>query len=274
MERDIIIIDEDKCDGCGLCVKGCHEGALQLIDGKARLISDLFCDGLGACIGECPQGAIKIEKREAEPYDEIKVLEKNIIPKGTATLKAHLQHLKDHGAKDLLDEARDYLKEKGIDDPSQDAADGAKNREDAPVPCCPGLAARSVESAESSLAQWPVQLHLLNPLAPYFKEADLLLAADCTPFAYPNFHKDFIEGKTVAVGCPKLDSGLDSYVEKITSMIDDSKVNTITVLMMQVPCCSGLLGIVDRALEAASRKVPVKQIIIGIDGKILKNEWR
>ncbi|MDQ7774020.1 MAG: 4Fe-4S binding protein [Elusimicrobiales bacterium] len=280
-KRDIITIDESKCDGCGLCVTGCPEGALQVIDGKARLVSDMLCDGLGACIGECPRGAIRIERREAAEYDERKAME-GIVKHGANTIKAHLKHLKDHGQKTYLKQALDYLKEKGVNNPLEEEMKGKKSHE----PCgCPGGRAMDLRGAgaeeaapaggpaPSRLRQWPVQLHLVGPGAPYFHKADVVVAADCTAFAYGNFHEDFMKGKALAIACPKLDDGLDVYAEKIQSLMDDAEINTLTVVTMEVPCCGGLLALAKRAAGAATRKVPVKHVVIGIQGGIKSESW-
>lgn len=275
--RQMIEIDEHKCTGCGLCITGCPEGALQLIDGKARLVSDLFCDGLGACIGTCPEGAITVIQREAEEYDESRVME-NIIPKGENTIKAHLKHLKDHGQTEYYNQAVEVLKIKGIEIKMEEN----KNSHGHSHSGCPGSRAmafeNSVDSPEegtrgSKLTHWPVQLHLVSPMAPHYKNSDLLLAADCTAFAVGDFHKDYLKGKTLAIACPKLDHGQDIYIEKIISMIDDAKINTLTVMIMQVPCCGGLLQMAKMAAGQASRKVPVKVMVVSLEGKILKEEW-
>lgn len=273
-ERSIIKIDEEKCTGCGLCVPNCAEGALQVIDGKARLISELFCDGLGACVGHCPEDAITIEKREAEPYDERRVMKENIIPAGANTIRKHLEHLKKHGAVKYLGEAVDYLKEKNLPVPPTGQPSCAAGP-------CPGSAAKEFKpkeknedaSAHSELRQWPVQLHLLSPSAPCLKEADLLIAADCTAFAAGGFHRDYLKGKILAIACPKLDSEQDAYAEKIARMIDEAGINTITAVIMEVPCCGGLLNIVGRAVENAGRKVPVKKIVLSLQGDKLSEEW-
>ncbi|MFH1403955.1 MAG: 4Fe-4S binding protein [Candidatus Altiarchaeota archaeon] len=278
MKRKIIRIDEDKCTGCGLCIPNCPEGALQMIDGKARLISDLFCDGLGACIGHCPEGAIKIEEREAEPYDEKKVME-NIVRAGPNTIKAHMAHLKDHGETGFYNQAVEYLKDNGIRVPDLEGK----------IPCasspggCPGSrmmdfssipdGADESGSRQSQLRQWPVQLHLVHPLAPYFQGKDVVLAADCVAYSLADFHKDYLKGKGLAIACPKLDSELEVYVDKIKSMIDDARINTLTVMTMEVPCCSGLLRIAQKAVEDAGRKIPLKHVMVGIQGKILAEEW-
>jgi NAD-dependent dihydropyrimidine dehydrogenase PreA subunit len=240
MKRDILRIDEELCNGCGLCVPNCHEGALQIIDGKVRLVSELMCDGLGACIGHCPEGAITIESREAEPYNEILVME-----------QAHNQsHNHDHENGGCPGSRAMVIEKPGITNDNATSAD-----------------------QPSELRQWPVQMHLVNPNAPYFRGSDLLLAADCVAFSMGGFHSNHLKGKSLAIACPKLDQGMDSYVEKLTAMIDISKVNTITVMMMEVPCCGGLLQMVRAALANASRKVPVKKMIVGINGEVLQEEW-
>ena len=281
MKRKIITIDQDKCTGCGECIPNCPEGAIQMIDGKARLVSDLMCDGLGACLGHCPVGAITIEEREADAYDERKVMQ-NIIPQGPNTIKAHLEHLRNHGQTDFLQQARKVLEEQGVPDPFKTAP--------GPVPHthgggCPGSRqmafakpAPAGEGGEggkrpSQLTHWPVQLHLLSPLAPHYQGSDLLLAADCTAFALGDFHKDYLKGKTLAIACPKLDEGQEVYIEKLRALIDEAKINTLTVMIMQVPCCGGLLRLAQTAAREAKRKVPVKCIVVGLQGAILKEDW-
>jgi ferredoxin len=275
-KRKIIEIEEDKCNGCGLCIPNCPEGALQVIDGKARLVSDLFCDGLGACIGHCPTGAMKVEEREARPYEERKVMS-NIIKAGPNTIKAHLKHLKEHGEMGYLREAVDVLRENGIQIPD---LGGEEAR--CPPSGCPGsrmmdLSANgdSPKSGDttSQLRQWPIQLHLISPQAPYYRGRDVVLAADCTAYALGGFHGDILQGKSIAIACPKLDSNQETYVEKVRSMIDDAKVNTLTVVMMEVPCCGGLLHLVKQAASVAKRKVPIKSVIVSIKGDLLQEEW-
>ncbi len=293
MIRDVVKIDEDKCNGCGVCIPSCHEGALQIIDGKARLISDLMCDGLGACLNHCPQDAMTIEKREAEPYDEIKVME-IMVDKGINTVVAHLKHLKEHNEVTFLKQAVNWLKENEselnfkVDDvirqvhkPQVSVMQHAHSGGG-----CPGSAARSIErpaaapvesshsgEAPSELRQWPVQMHLVNPMAPYFRDSDMVLAADCVAFAMGNFHSKFLKGRSVGIACPKLDSNQEIYVDKLVQMIDGAKINTLTVAIMQVPCCGGLLQQAKMAIERASRKIPLKLAIVSIEGEILKEEW-
>jgi len=289
MKRTIINIDEEKCTGCGLCISGCHEGALQLIDGKARLISELFCDGLGACIGDCPEGAITLEEREAEPYDEIKTLER-MLPNGKTTVLAHLNHLREHGEKDLLHQALGYLLEKkpenmsGVVEEFRESVHGGGHKHGHSG--CPGSQAMSLKdnmhkisaepvptNAQSELGNWPVQLHLAGPAASYFRNADVVLAADCVAFAMANFHQNYLKGRTLVIACPKLDSGKEIYLEKLKAMIDDASINTLTVVIMEVPCCSGLLQLAKIAASEAKRKVPVKVAVISIKGEVLKEEW-
>jgi NAD-dependent dihydropyrimidine dehydrogenase PreA subunit len=274
MERQIIRIDEDKCDGCGICCNGCPEGALQLIDGKARLVSEITCDGLGACIGECPTGAITVEKREAAAYDERTTLD-GILPKGTETLRAHLKHLYEHGQTTYLDQALAHLKKLGHPTPEY--------RETMTHPGCPGSAPRSFvrvptaasarDGLTSQLAQWPVQLHLLSPLNPDFRGADLLLAADCVAFAMADFNQRWLPGKKLAIACPKLDQGQESYLDKLIALVDEAQINTITVMIMEVPCCGGLLKLAQTAVSRATRKVPIKAIVVGLDGELRRENW-
>ena len=292
MIREIVNIDEDKCNGCGECIPNCHEGALQMIDGKARLISELMCDGLGACLGHCPEGAITIEKREADEYDEVLVVQQ-IIPKGQNTLVAHLKHLKEHGEFVFLKQAVGYLKMHANEIPfSVDAVisevHGAKIATSGANASggCPGSQAVSFEpqnlrfapvtvatETPSALRQWPVQMHLINPAGATFQGTDLLLAADCVAFSLGNFHSKHLAGKSLVIACPKLDQGKEIYVEKIRRLIDEARVNTITVMMMEVPCCGGLSQLVRMAATQASRKVPVKEIIVSIKGDILEENW-
>jgi NAD-dependent dihydropyrimidine dehydrogenase PreA subunit len=299
IKRDILKINDELCNGCGQCVPNCHEGALQVIDGKARLVSELMCDGLGACIGHCPEEAITIESREAEPYDESRVM-KQMKDKGKNTIIAHLKHMKDHGETGFLQEGVSYLKEHrtelnfNIAEVMSEVYNHSEPINTQPQPQlqplhegggCPGSRTMVIEKPSdptynaspadqpSELRQWPVQMHLVNPNAPYFRSADLLLAADCVAFSMGGFHSKHLKGKSLAIACPKLDQGTDSYVEKLTAMIDIAKVNTITVMMMEVPCCGGLLQMVRTALGKASRKVPVKKMIVGINGEVLHEDW-
>ena len=290
MIREIVNIDEDLCNGCGDCVPACHEGALQIIDGNARLVSDLMCDGLGACIGHCPQGAITIEKREAEPYDELKVMD-IMIEKGKNTVIAHMKHLKEHNETDFLKQAVGYLKKHenkisfDIKDVIHQVHSSGNGHHEHGEHGCPGARERSFEprlavvesnqmiSGQSELRQWPVQMHLINPQAGYFIDADVVLAADCVAYTLGNFHQKFLKGRSLAIACPKIDQGQEIYIEKIKKLIDDSKINTLNVMIMQVPCCSGLLQIAKIALDQAFRKVPVKLTVVGIEGEILQEEW-
>jgi Pyruvate/2-oxoacid:ferredoxin oxidoreductase delta subunit len=278
MKRKVIRIDEAKCNGCGLCIPDCPEGAIQLIDGKARLISDLFCDGLGACIGTCPEKAITIEEREAEPYDEAKVME-NIIKAGPSTIKAHLEHLRDHGQKEYLDKAMDILKARGIEIPMDL---GTLEPRDTSACGCPGAKAmdfrdegeepgtETTVSRRSALRQWPVQLQLLSPYAPYFKDAHLVITADCVPFAQPDFHERFLKGKILIILCPKLDKVGDEYLEKLAEILKSNDIKSITIVHMEVPCCFGLTRLVREAVKASGKDITVKDYTISIRGDVVE----
>ena len=203
--RKIIRIDEALCTGCGDCVPSCAEGAIAIVDGKAKLIAEKLCDGLGACLGECPEGALTVEEREVDDFD---------------------------------------------------------------------AAAAASGPIGSELRQWPVQLHLVSPTAPYFQKADVLLAADCVAFAVGDFHRQHLKGRALAVACPKLDGGQEIYLRKLVSMIDDAKINSLIVMVMDVPCCAGLVRLAKEAAAQAKRKVPVKQVTVAIQGGlILSEEW-
>jgi ferredoxin len=292
MKRDIIRIDENRCTGCGDCVPNCHEGALQIIDGKVRLVSELMCDGLGACIGYCPEGAITIEQRDAEPYDELSVMEA-MVGKGFNTVVAHLQHLKAHNEVLFLKQAMGFLiqnesilsfKIQDVKNAVHQASNVAKSES-----CsggCPGsqtvifdpsgmhpLGQEKLVSSSSQLRQWPVQLHLINPSAIYFQGSDLLVASDCSAFTLGDFHSNWLKNKSLVIACPKLDQGKEIYLNKLMDLIDASKVNTITVLIMEVPCCGGLLQLVQMAVQRSNRKVPVKAVTVSIKGEILNEQW-
>jgi len=276
-KRKIIKINEDTCNGCGACIPNCPEGAIQVIDGKARLISDIFCDGLGACIGHCPQNAITTEERTAAPYDERKVME-NIIKAGDNTILAHLNHLRDHGEKTYLRQALDVLKEKNISVPFKE------EHTTPPRTCgCPGATPMdfSKEKKEkqtepgrrlSHLGHWPVQLHLILPYASFIQASDVLLAADCVAYALGDFHTNHLKGRSLAIACPKLDSNLESYLQKLTAFIDCAHITSLTVMTMQVPCCRGLLALAQQAASHASRKIPIRSIVVGTNGTIIKEE--
>jgi len=299
MQREIIKIDEEKCNGCGLCIPSCPEGALQIIDGKARLVSDLMCDGLGACIGECPEGAIEIETREAQPYNE-KAVMKEIVKFGENTVVAHLKHLLDHDEMKYFETAVEYLDENArelsfeVESVLDKVYEKSLNGNNCATGGCAGskmfdfpIDMEKVESAgavsatvvaapvelKSELRQWPVQMHLINPAAPYFRNADVVLAADCVAFSVGNFHQKYLQGHSLAIACPKLDSGKEIYVGKLKSMIDEAQINSLQVLVMEVPCCSGLVHIANLAREAAGRKIPIKKTVISIKGEVLYEDF-
>lgn len=245
--RKIIKIDEDKCNGCGLCVPSCAEGAIQIIDGKARLVKEQYCDGLGACLGECPQDAITIEEREADDFD-------------AHAAEKHIEELK----------RKEALK---------------KPAEQKPAPqlhACPGSALRSFKPAvpqndinetknsASQLSTWPVQLRLVPVTAPYLNNADVLIAADCVPFAFANFHTRFLRNKTVLVGCPKLDD-ISYYLDKLTDIFKTNNVNSVEIVYMEVPCCFGIVQAVRMAIESSGKEIPLTLTKVGIRGGIVES---
>jgi len=235
--RNIVRIDEEKCNGCGQCVTACAEGAIEIIDGKAKLISEIYCDGLGACLGTCPEDAITVEQREAPDFDE-------------AATKAHL------------------------------AEQQKTESQDAPV--CPGLLPRDLKpksqssqsapaSAPSQLSHWPVQLSLLSPSMPCFANADLMLVADCVPFAMGDFHDKLLKDHSVAVGCPKLDNA-EFHIEKVAAILKANKLNSLTVVHMEVPCCFGLTHIAREAIARSDAKISFDDVTIDLQGNICKTE--
>jgi len=306
MKRDIVKIDEEKCSGCGLCIPNCHEGALQIIDGKAVLISDLMCDGLGACLGHCPEGALEIISREAAPYDENLVME-DMVSKTKNVVIAHLKHLKDHNEHIYLQQGLEYLQSNASTinhdvqeiihlvksyNPNNTEAKTETKKEKNTMDLhmsnsnaggCPGSRSTSFKPVAqangsntempSALAQWPVQMHLINPAASHFQQSNFVLAADCVAYSTGNFHGKFLKGKTLGIACPKLDQNKDIYQEKLIKLIDDAKINTLTVIIMEVPCCGGILQLAMNASQRANRKTPVKAVTIGIQGEVLSEEW-
>ncbi len=297
--REIIAIDEDKCDGCGLCAQGCPEGALRIIEGKARLVGESLCDGLGACIGECPRGAIMVEKREAQPYEEARVME-GMAKLGPAVISAHLEHLAHHGQDKLEGEALAWLAARGLSDPRKRAAGACA---DSPGGC-PGSASRrfgprsaGIDSARSmvspgrpanaaqggtaqsgaaakpgdlaqasALAHWPIQMKLVNPRAPQYAGARLLVAADCTAFALGAFHSELLAGRSLVIACPKLDDRV-GYVEKLSALV--AAAESVEVAIMEVPCCGGLVKLVTEAREAAGKPAPIQVAVVGVEGGII-----
>lgn len=248
MKRNIIHIDESKCNGCGLCVDACHEGALQMIDGKAKLITDAYCDGLGDCLPECPTGAITIEEREAEAYDE-------------EAVKARMEMKEMEGQKEAMPEKLAC------------GCPGTRARMITKVSDAPAVPAAVSQSGnvplESQLRQWPCQIKLVPVGAPYLNDSHLLIAADCAAYAYANIHQDFMRNKITLIGCPKLDEV--DYSEKLTAILKQNNIKSITVLRMEVPCCGGLTGAVTRALSNSGKMVPWQVVTISTDGRILED---
>ena len=246
IKRKIIKIDEELCTGCGNCVVDCAEGALAIIDGKARVVNEVFCDGLGACISGCPEGALEIIETDALAFDE-------------EAVEKHLEELKMNEVIEKV--VSEHSHECGCQSVQSMAFD------------IPDAKVEVSGKVQSTLKQWPVQMHLINPLAPYYQGADLLISADCVAYSYGDFHRDFMKEKSIAIACPKLDQGRESYIEKIRSLIENAKINTLTVVMMEVACCKGLLALTQQAAKGANRKVPIKKVIVGIKGEILSEEW-
>ena len=276
MKRKIITIDQEKCDGCGLCAASCPEGALQVIDGKARLVGDLLCDGLGACLSSCPENAITIEEREADAYNEVEAI-RNIVPQGNHVLVAHLRHLKSHSQTAYLSQALSYLREQEI---PVDLPPAFESRSPS-ASQCPGSKSLSFAAAQESagartspsqLTHWPIQLHLISPLAPHFRNSNLLVSADCVAYALADFHDGFLKDKTLVIACPKLDSRQETYIEKLTALIDEAEIRSVRVAIMQVPCCAGLLRHVVEAASRTKRSVPVSCVMVGIHGEILSEK--
>jgi NAD-dependent dihydropyrimidine dehydrogenase PreA subunit len=283
MKRKIISIDENRCTGCGQCIPDCPEGAIQLIEGKARLVSDLFCDGLGACIGTCPEGAISVIEREAGAYDETAVMER-IVAQGPAVIRAHLEHLQTHGETRLLGQAVGYLEGHGLPVPpgyeTTHASAGQGVYACNPFAGCPGAAPQLIrkvtgtrkrpvdrsEDTGSELRQWPVQLRLLDPRSPFFDGADLLIAADCVPFAHAGFHREFLHGKTVIIFCPKLDADIEGYISKLADILSLHNIRSVTVVRMEVPCCGGTRYVLNEAMKRAGKELPVSEHVVTLQG--------
>lgn len=244
--RKVIKIDEDLCNGCGQCVPSCAEGAIQIIEGKARLVADKYCDGLGACLGDCPLGAISFEERETDVYDE----------------HAVESHLKEIGRPSLGHAAKHQTPQATHGHggcPGSRMFDFRKEtEEEAPAGETPKL--------RSELRQWPIKLNLVNPSAPYLQDADLVLAADCSAFACASFHPEYLKGHALAIGCPKFD-GVEGYIDRLTAIIQESGIKSLTVIHMEVPCCSGLVWAAQKAIEASGRDVPFKDITISLRGE-------
>jgi Pyruvate/2-oxoacid:ferredoxin oxidoreductase delta subunit len=239
MQRKIIEIDEEKCNGCGICVNACHEGAIALVNGKAHLVSETYCDGLGACLPECPTGAIRMVEKEAAAFNEVALPQRHAAKPSSQSMPEHHQG-------------------------------------------CPGSATRRVEHAQSQrpvaeklpseeivseLTSWPIQLKLVNPRAPYFENADLLIAADCTAFSRVSFHRDFMRGRVTLIGCPKLDDN-EFYTQKLTEIFSSNPIHSIRVVRMEVPCCGGIVSAVKRAMLASETIVPYEEIVVGINGEV------
>ena len=259
--RTVVQIDEEKCDGCGLCVPGCAEGALKIVNGKAKLVSDVYCDGLGECLGHCPQGAITLVEREAENFDEEAVKkrlaekEKNEADPGSG--KGKQEPCGSEGGIEIgkLACGCPGTLAKRLEPPKEKVAEAARNQE--------GF------SPSSRLENWPVQIGLVPPHAPYLEGADLVISADCVPFAYADFHRRFLPGKVLMVGCPKFDD-VKAYTEKLAAIFRDRNIRSISVVHMEVPCCNGLIQVVRKALEKSGRSIPTTLYKVGIRGDFVE----
>jgi len=250
VKRNIIEIDEEKCNGCGLCVPNCHEGAIQIIDGKAKLVKEQYCDGLGNCLGKCPLDAIKIVEKDVADFD----------------FKETNKHLKEIGKEELKENPLEAQEDNKMQSKKDD------------LPCgCPGTALKSFNPSTSpetnaeqasELSQWPVQLSLLPPKAPFFENSHLLVAADCVAFANPNFHSSLLHGKKLCIGCPKLDN-IEEYTEKLTAIFKQNKIKSVTIAVMEVPCCQGLHSAVEEAVKASGKNIPIIKETISIKGDII-----
>lgn len=257
--RKIIEINDDLCDGCGQCVPSCAEGALQIVDGKAKLVAEVYCDGLGACLGECPNDALRVMERDADEFDEHAVekhlssMEKEeglpVIPIMSGCPSGQIKTFTRSG-------------------PHQEAS-GPPTRVVGPPTDVVGPAAEG--QSESALTHWPVQIRLVPPTAPFLKGANLLVVADCVPVAYPNFHKDFLKGKVVMVGCPKFDD-VPGYIQKFADIFKMADIRSVSVLVMEVPCCQGLPIILERGMEKAGKKIPMEKVVISARGDVLGRE--
>jgi len=277
MLRQIINIDKEKCDGCGLCIPECKEGAIQIIDGKAHLISDLFCDGLGACLGYCPQEAITIEEREAEPYSELKVME-SIGAGSAAVLEAHLVHLIEHNELEYYLEACNYMAKNHISNPLEKKNVKQESQHHAGCPGSRTLTINQEEktsvpvdnsSMQSELKQWPVQLHLVRPDAPYFRNSELVIMSSCGPVASPMVHPNYMRGRSIVIACPKLDN-TEPYIEKLASIFQNSKTQKAIVVIMEVPCCRGLAQFaVEAANISENTNLTIEQHVLSLEGELI-----
>jgi len=245
VNRRIIEIDEERCDGCGQCVPSCAEGAIEIVDGKARLVADIYCDGLGACLGECPNAALTIVERKADEFDE-EAVEEYLSSKTE--------------------------KESSVEETLPCGCPSTQIQTFVPSTPCQEANKPSVQASQTSaLAHWPVQIRLVPPSAPFLKGADLIVAADCTPVAYPNFHRDFLNGKAVMIGCPKFDDAQD-YIQKFADIFSNANIKSVTALVMEVPCCQGLPIIVEKGMEIAGKKIPTEKVVISLKGDVLNRE--
>ncbi len=250
IERDIVRIDQNLCDGCGDCVAACAEGAIAIVDGTARLVKEDYCDGLGVCLGYCPQGAITIERRQAPAFDEAAVSRAAVGAGDCGEISAR-------PALSVINE--------------QAAESGCPGSRQRMLPPPPPSAGKPPGRGRSPLRHWPVQLHLLHPGAEFLRAADVVLAADCVAFAMPDFHEQLLDGNALAIACPKLDSNQERYLDKLVAMIDDARIRSLVVVVMEVPCCAGLVRLAQEAIRRSQRSLPLSTVVIGTGGELLRD---
>jgi NAD-dependent dihydropyrimidine dehydrogenase PreA subunit len=279
MKRKIVNIDTDKCNGCGECVEACAEGAIELVDGKARLVAEHYCDGLAACLGECPQGAITMIEREAEDFDP-EAVENHLAHKGNpksqtlnsksdqdaASLKSHIPHFKSSGEANNFQFPISNFQSSGNAALPCGCPSTQLQMFQAPCGCCEDPATGTRQT--STLTHWPIQIKLVPPTAPFLKTADLLVVSDCVPVAYPNFHEDFLKGKVVLMGCPKFDD-IDEYIKKFADIFRTASIKSITIAIMEVPCCSKMPLIVQKGMELAGKSISTKVVVVNTRGDII-----
>ncbi len=247
MKRKIVQIDQKKCDGCGLCIETCHEGAIELVNGKAQLVSDIYCDGLGDCLGECPRDAIIIIEREADPYDDAAVQQR--LREQKANKAGHSQGAVGGGCPGMRmmqfkDDSQSQVSQKDGSEPAQ----------------------------PSALRQWPIQLALVPVNAPYWQDADILISADCVAYALGDFQSRLLQGRRMVMACPKLDQRVNDYIEKLSAILETNNIRSLTVAYMEVPCCHGMLRIAGQAVAASGKSMPVRKMKIGIQGDVIEDE--
>ncbi|MBU1164208.1 4Fe-4S dicluster domain-containing protein [Patescibacteria group bacterium] len=253
MKRKIIQIDEEKCNGCAACTKVCAEAALEMVDGKAKVISDFLCDGMGACLDVCPVDALKVVEKDTDEYDPQKTYE----------------HVKETRGEEDAQNVHGIDKASKQEEPMKCGCPGSMMRDFTSEKSCGSDKSCQTTDLKTELRQWPIQLHLLHPGAPYLQGADLVISADCAPFAYANFHQKFLKDKILAIMCPKLDDGQDEYVEKLTEIFNNQDIKSITIVHMEVPCCGGIEHLVKQALDKSGKNITIKDYTVSVQGELI-----